>query len=974
MDFFGKNLEALKERSPEVVKWLNGEGRDECIERIISEDGNWNLRIRGRNGKSILLYDMENPLKENEKHLNDIDFASDKVTFILGFGLGYNARSILKRMEPGHEIVVLEKNATVLRLGLSIWDFSDAVKNNSVTFVLTDDESIKNCGARYASGKLPEDLIFVTNPKLGEADDEYQEIENTFMESISSVVSARLDVLRNAQSFVVNDLNNFPKFLFSSGINKLDKRFEKMPAFIISSGPSLEKNIHHLKRAKGRAVLFAIAPAVRVMLAHDIMPDFVLSVDFQKENYEHFKGICELDIPLIHVCTLYPQIVRDYQGHGFVYQLGWGITEWMKHRWPLRRLNNPGGSVALHAFIAAIAAGCDPIIFVGQDLAHSKKTYAEGVALATDVDISSTFCVKGIDGEKVLSDYTWVSFLRRFEEIISSIDRKCINSTEGGAAIKGTQVMPLKESIEKYCQQEIPVPSIIKEISIIDPVDYKGIIEDIQKKIYEISGIQTLVPRGLKTNKMIANRIKGNKIEDPKTDHIISKNSKIVHKIRDFCEGFELVESFLHKDMLEFSKIKYEYESGQFEKRKEIEIGVKRNRVFLEAMQKALRKIKSELKHLLGIVTEANKLSCLVKKKGDDPAVHHEYGRFLSEIGLHRLAIKEYEKSLKLKETADVHLDLVRSYLVLEKIEAAKQERKKYLESGGDDKNAVRLQGKIEALVMKWRDLAEDYYHEDNWINALLYTRKLDRAGYYPEAAGKIISECIKNRNQKISDMEKRKDQDLVEREEDKTLKELISKGKELMNNHNLNDAIELLRKAVHEYPEEQDTIEAKSLMACCYSEKKEIEKAGEIYSQLMERYPDAGIFHVNLGKVYLRNGLYEWAIKEYEAAVAKEERFYILYFEIGCIYMQRGEYSKAIESFEKYLKYSPDSYELIAKIGTCYLAKGMPWKAKGKYQEALKIQSGYEPAQVGLGKIEEIEQRASLKGIVGGSKGMLCD
>ena len=71
MDLLKKNLEALKDRCPEVFTWVNEQDHDDRAEMIVSKDGNANLRIRGRKGKSILLYDMENPLEENDKQRYD---------------------------------------------------------------------------------------------------------------------------------------------------------------------------------------------------------------------------------------------------------------------------------------------------------------------------------------------------------------------------------------------------------------------------------------------------------------------------------------------------------------------------------------------------------------------------------------------------------------------------------------------------------------------------------------------------------------------------------------------------------------------------------------------------------------------------------------------------------------------------------------------------------------------------------------
>ncbi|MCK4245454.1 MAG: DUF3808 domain-containing protein, partial [Candidatus Omnitrophica bacterium] len=563
---------------------------------------------------------------------------------------------------------------------------------------------------------------------------------------------------------------------------------------------------------------------------------------------------------------------------------------------------------------------------------------------------------------QVPTNSAFVSYLRRFDDIIGSIDNKCINSTEGGANIKGTEVMPLKESIEKYCHQEVPIQPIIQECCITDPINYQGIIEDIEHKINEISRILTLVTKGLKTNKEIAARIKKNKVDDPKTDDIIIKNYKISTEIQKFCEAFQLTASFLRKEIFEINRSGYKYESDQFDKKGEIEIGLKRNRFILKASQKVLKETKSKLKELWETVTKINKYLQLLSEKKDDSTVYHEYGNLLAEIGLHRLAVNEYQNSLQLKRIPNVHLALARSYVVLEKIEAARQELRKYREMGGKKEKVAKVHSEIEGLAKEWRKLAEDYQQQGNWINAMLYARKLERAGLYPEIASEIIASCLEKREQKTLNIERKEDLDLKKREREQEFKKLIDNGKELMNNKKFDEALECFKKAIGEAPYGQDTVEVRSLMACSYSEKNDLENAREIFNQLMEEYPETGIFNVNLGRGYIKNGLYGQAIKEYEAAIAKEKRFYFLYFEIGSVYMQAGEYGRAIESFEKYLKYSPDSYELIAKIGTCYLAKSMPPEAKAKYQEALKIQPDYEAATVGLGKIEEMEQRVRLK------------
>ncbi len=149
--------------------------------------------------------------------------------------------------------------------------------------------------------------------------------------------------------------------------------------------------------------------------------------------------------------------------------------------------------------------------------------------------------------------------------------------------------------------------------------------------------------------------------------------------------------------------------------------------------------------------------------------------------------------------------------------------------------------------------------------------------------------------------------------------------------------------------------------MACCYAEAGEITRAEEVFRELSDRFPHSGLFHVNLGRAYIRNGLLLKAGKEFEQAFAKEPRFYYVLFEAGALYMVLKDYNRAIECFEGYYQHSPDSFEILSKMGTCYLAKGMITKARSKYEEALRIKPDSEPALVGLKRIEELEQKHRL-------------
>jgi hypothetical protein len=77
----------------------------------------------------------------------------------------------------------------------------------------------------------------------------------------------------------------------------------------------------------------------------------------------------------------------------------------------------------------------------------------------------------------------WYSFLKSYEVDVAEYEGTCINSTEGGAYINGTVVMPFKDSIDKYLQAEFdPLAVIHQNIT-------KFSIEDVKRDIEKVRSI-----------------------------------------------------------------------------------------------------------------------------------------------------------------------------------------------------------------------------------------------------------------------------------------------------------------------------------------------------------------------------------------------------------------------------------------------------------------------------------------------------
>jgi len=157
-----------------------------------------------------------------------------------------------------------------------------------------------------------------------------------------------------------------------------------------------------------------------------------------------------------------------------------------------------GPSSANMGFTIAEALGCNPIILVGQDLAYAPdgRTHAADNALGEKQegilpDKSETLWVKGNYEERIMTTPVWQMFLKNYENIIKNYSGTCINATEGGAFIPGTEIMDLAEVKEKFLNRNTAISEIIK--TYLKPPAFNEIQTDYKKLINILSeGVKDL--------------------------------------------------------------------------------------------------------------------------------------------------------------------------------------------------------------------------------------------------------------------------------------------------------------------------------------------------------------------------------------------------------------------------------------------------------------------------------------------------
>lgn len=243
---------------------------------------------------------------------------------------------------------------------------------------------------------------------------------------------------------------------------------ERRAAIVVAAGPSLDKNVQELKRAKNRGCIIAVDTALKTLLKAGIMPDLAVLIDPAKEpalfNREEL-----LTMPLCVAIYANSEIVQRHSGKKFfatrdIEFMEELATQYKKDLYVMQT----GGSVANNAFSVARIMGFKTIILVGQDLAYPGGKVHSAAAYENEAEIemsSKYFEVEDIYGGKVYTEANMDAYRRWFEEQISfNPDCHVIDATEGGAMIRGTEIMTLYEAIEREC-------------SSVEEVDFREAIE-----------------------------------------------------------------------------------------------------------------------------------------------------------------------------------------------------------------------------------------------------------------------------------------------------------------------------------------------------------------------------------------------------------------------------------------------------------------------------------------------------------------
>ncbi len=483
MGIYEDNIECLKLYNNDIAEYLT---TNDCKTSFVA------IEV-AKNGEPIVkvndtyLNSKYNPSVEAEKYMADIiDMPDESILVLFGLSNASFLHNFLSNNNKSMHCLVVEPCKDILIEVINNIDITSSLKDARLRIIccgINDDifeswiaSRIQNYNIKtnkhivlpkYA--ELFNDKLVWMTKKLQELYDK-QKVQSNTIKAVGALTCK-------------NMFYNMRHFEGCRSVEDLTGRFPKdMPAIVVSAGPSLAKNVHLLKEAKGKALILCTDSAINTVLASGVEPDMITSVDFAKpvrlfdaERIAHIPFIADVDLNLDVLDVVKPKDIFFTTENGLTLRrlfekVGSGIRD-----------IDGGGSVATSAISNLIRWGFTKIIMIGQDLAFTGNKIHVDPNDTEKIEFNERDYefVESIDGEMLPVRKDYFQYLRWIEEL-GRVNKEIelIDATEGGSKKRNTTIMTFREVIDKYCTKTYDIQGIITSTPRLFEGDDKKYIQE----------------------------------------------------------------------------------------------------------------------------------------------------------------------------------------------------------------------------------------------------------------------------------------------------------------------------------------------------------------------------------------------------------------------------------------------------------------------------------------------------------------
>lgn len=522
MKNYERNLAIIKKRFQNVLEDNNvekGTVQDEFnLTEQLEKDQEWLAAVQGSVG-------------------------SLKSVFVYGFGQGLGLSDLIE-LYPDRIFFVYEPDEQSFINVMNHMDLTFLLEHPNVYAISVGNKQLNKLFS-IMSTHIQDEMAFVASRYYLEQQIEVLQLtKNKYLE-YKKIFESNQNV-RNLfrYDWIRNSLFQISTMLKIPSLNQLIGRLNGTTAIVVSSGPSLEKDIHWLEKLKNHAIIISAGSSIQALVKHGIEPHLAVVMDGGEINSKIFSSKEAKNAPILFTSSAFYG-VSDSKKDGLIYGVlnSDNVTSYFMNVGQEEKILHPNPTVAGTAIQTAAWLGCSRIIMMGQDLSFpGEQFYSDGVnhgdrSYRDKMIKQADHTVINVNGEYNRTTSGFLQMKDRIENLIAILPKiEFINSTRNGAQIEGSAWKPAEDVFEIVKKEEVDNDTIAKLIEQAkSSTNNSSKIETVKAKFIqtkdEINRLVTEIDQTLKLVRKIRELSRTKPVKCQKSLEVIEQNwANIVNK------------------------------------------------------------------------------------------------------------------------------------------------------------------------------------------------------------------------------------------------------------------------------------------------------------------------------------------------------------------------------------------------------------------------------------------------------------
>ena len=449
---YQKNMKLIKKLNPYLYDEMN-KVELKTVKRIMTKNHSNNI-VKNMNGNDFIIHSQYNP-QYQAKFIAKNTFKDNKydIIFLLGLGLGYELKEMIK-LNGKVRYFVVEPDEEVFKLLLECDDVKYLFNKINIHFILGhNSEDVGKFYNNVIGFEKSVNVKFVVLPS-------YQNIYKDLINDIFSNIKEQINVFKvNINTTIVSHKQWFQNYIGNlryadnmCPVTKLKEGFNGKPAIVVSAGPSLNYNIDMLRQLQGKVLMATAGSGISILENKKIKADIICMIDGWVNESRLIENVeLNKDAAVFYSNMLYYKILSKLRGPKFLLNVN-NMDNEIYDTIGIKPFDLFSGPSVANSLVYNLSElGCNPIIFLGQDLCYSsQKNYAEGAIykkdMSNELNNRGYIKIKNKNNDDVYTTPVFLSMKTSMEFCIKlhpSI--KYLNGTKDGLKIERAEDIDFNE-------------------------------------------------------------------------------------------------------------------------------------------------------------------------------------------------------------------------------------------------------------------------------------------------------------------------------------------------------------------------------------------------------------------------------------------------------------------------------------------------------------------------------------------------